>query len=125
MKKTVLIVEDEADIREAMADYLEQSEYQVTTASDGITGLQTALNDHPDVILLDLMLPGMHGQEVLRKLREDAWGRNATVIVLSAQDDLNNIGLAYETGVTEYLMKADASLEELAKKVRESLLTAS
>lgn len=122
MKKRVLIIEDEADIREAMEDYLEQSGYHVLTASDGLTGLKTALAEHPDIILLDLMLPAMHGQEVLRKLREDRWGMNATVIILSAQDDLTNIGLAYETGVTEYLMKSSASLEELAKKVREVLM---
>jgi DNA-binding response OmpR family regulator len=122
MKKTVLIIEDEADIREAMVDYLEQSDYNVLSASDGITGLNTALSEHPDLILLDLMLPAMNGQEVLRKLREDRWGRTAIVIIMSAQDDLSNIGMAYESGVTEYLMKSNASLDELAKKVRETLL---
>jgi len=122
MKKTVLIIEDEADIREAMVDYLSESDYKVLAASDGITGLQTALGEHPDLILLDLMLPAMNGQEVLRKLREDRWGKNAVVIIMSAQDDLSNIGMAYESGVTEYIMKSNASLEELSKKVRETLL---
>ncbi len=122
MKKTVLIIEDEADIREAMVDYLSESDYKVLAASDGITGLQTALAEHPDLILLDLMLPAMNGQEVLRKLREDRWGKNAVVIIMSAQDDLSNIGMAYESGVTEYIMKSNASLEELSKKVRETLL---
>lgn len=122
MKKTVLVIEDEADIREAMVDYLTQSDYNVLEASDGITGLNTALSEHPDLILLDLMLPGMNGQDVLRKLREDRWGKTATVIILSAQDDLGNIGMAYESGVTEYLMKSNASLDELAKKVREVLM---
>src|SRR6056297_3889061 len=122
MKKTVLIIEDEADIREAMVDYLSESDYKVLAASDGITGLQTALGEHPDLILLDLMLPAMNGKEVLRKLREDRWGKNAVVIIMSAQDDLSNIGMAYESGVTEYIMKSNASLEELSKKVRETLL---
>jgi len=122
MKKTVLIIEDEADIREAMVDYLSESDYKVLAASDGITGLQTALGEHPDLILLDLMLPAMNGQEVLRKLREDRWGKNAVVIIMSAQDDLSNIGMAYESGVTEYIMKSNASLEELSKKIRETLL---
>jgi two-component system response regulator VicR len=122
MKKTVLVIEDEVDIREAMVDYLAQSDYNVLEASDGITGLKIALDEHPDLILLDLMLPGMNGQDVLRKLREDRWGKNATVIILSAQDDLSNIGMAYESGVTEYLMKSNASLDELAKKVREVLM---
>lgn len=122
MSKRVLIIEDEKDIREAMADFLEQSGYVVLTANDGLTGLNTALREQPDLILLDLMLPAMNGQEVLQKLRKDAWGKNATVIVLSAQDDLANIGQAYEGGVTEYIMKSGSSLSELAKRVKEALL---
>ena len=121
MKKRVLIVDDEADIREAMADYLEQNGYRVSQAADGAEGLELAIKDKPDVILLDLMMPVMDGHTMLDKLRQDPWGRNAKVVIMSAMDDVTNIGSAYQTGITEYIIKSNASLEELAKKVREVL----
>jgi len=121
MKKRVLIVDDEADIREAMADYLEQNGYRVSQAADGAVGLELALKEQPDVILLDLMMPVMDGHAMLDKLRQDPWGRNAKVVIMSAMDDVTNIGSAYQTGITEYIIKSNASLEELAKKVREIL----
>ncbi|MAZ30396.1 hypothetical protein CL655_03920 [bacterium] len=119
MKKKVLIVEDEQDIREAMADYLRNVGYHVIEAEDGQQGLQFSLSEHPDVILLDLMMPIMDGHEMLKKLREDRWGMNAKVVIMSAMDDVKNIGGAYESGITEYIIKGESSLEELAKKVRE------
>lgn len=121
MKKRVLIVEDETDIREAMADYLEQHDYNVSQAENGEVGLRVALEEKPDVILLDLMMPVMDGHAMLDKLRHDSWGRDAKVVIMSAMDDVTNIGSAYQTGITEYIIKSNASLEELAKKVREVL----
>lgn len=121
MKKRVLIVEDEVDIREAMADYLEQHDYRVSQAGDGEAGLKMALREQPDVILLDLMMPVMDGHAMLDALRKDPWGKDAKVVIMSAMDDVTNIGSAYQTGITEYIIKTNASLEELAKKVREVL----
>lgn len=124
MKRSLLIVEDEADIREAMADYFDQLDYRVLEAQDGQEALDKALAEHPDVILLDLRMPVMDGQETLKQLRQDPWGRNAKVVVMSAMDDVKNIGTAYESGITEYVIKGDMSLEEMAAKVREVILTA-
>ena len=125
MKQTVLIVEDEQDLREAMADYLRNSGYRVIAAEDGQQGLQMALSEHPDVILLDLMMPIMDGHAMLKQLRLDRWGMTAKVIIMSAMDDVKNVGGAYENGITEYIIKGEASLEELAKKVRETLFAES
>ena len=121
MKQTVLIVEDEQDLREAMADYLRDNSYRVLEAEDGQQGLQMALSEHPDIILLDLMMPIMDGHQMLKKLREDRWGMTAKVIIMSAMDDVKHIGSAYEGGISEYIIKGEASLAELAKKVRETL----
>ena len=121
MQQTVLIVEDEQDLREAMADYLRNNNYRVIEAEDGQQGLQMALHEHPDVILLDLMMPIMDGHHLLKKLRLDRWGMTAKVIIMSAMDDVKNIGGAYENGITEYIIKGEASLAELAKKVRETV----
>jgi two-component system response regulator MprA len=119
MRKAILIVEDEEDLREAMADYLAGNGYRVLTAPDGQQGLQQALSEHPDLILLDLMMPVMDGHQMLEKLRLDRWGMSAKVIIMSAMDDVQNIAGAYEGGITEYIIKGESSLEELGKRVRE------
>lgn len=122
MEKTVLLVEDEQDIREAVAEALIDAKFKVLTAGDGVTGLSTALAEHPDLILLDLVMPGYDGHTVLSKLRQDVWGKNARVIVLSSMDDVGNIAGAYENNTVSYIIKAHNSLDEIVKKVREALI---
>jgi DNA-binding response OmpR family regulator len=124
MEKTILIIEDEQDIREAVAEALSEAGFSVHTAPDGITGLKLALAEHPDLTLLDLVMPGYDGHTVLQKLREDAWGKNAKVLVLSSMDDVGNIAGAYGSDITDYVIKAHNSLDEIVKKVRQSLYTA-
>lgn len=123
MDKKVLLVEDEQDIREAVAEALTDAGFEVQTAPDGLTGLNTALTEHPDIILLDLVMPGYDGHMVLQKLRQDPWGKNVRVIILSAMDDVGNIASAYGGDVTDYIIKAHNSLDEIVKKVRENLYT--
>jgi len=117
--KKILIVEDENDIREALADIFQMSNFDVYSAIDGQEGLEMALKEHPDVILLDLMMPVMNGHEMLRQLRSDPWGKDVKVVVLSALDDVNNIGTAHKNEITKYLIKAHVSLEEIVNRVRE------
>lgn len=118
-QKKILIVEDENDIREALADIFQMSDFEVFAAIDGKEGLDVALKEHPDVILLDLMMPVMNGHEMLQKLRNDPWGKEVKVVVLSALDDVNNIGTAHKSDITKYLIKAHVSLDEIVNKVRE------
>ena len=118
MDKTILIVEDEVDLREAMSEALTEAGFTVTTATNGAEGLKFATDSHPDLILMDLMMPIMNGQEMLKQLRLDPWGRNAHVVVLSAMDDVNNIGHAHEGKILDYIIKAHTSLDELVKQVR-------
>jgi DNA-binding response OmpR family regulator len=119
MRKSILIIEDEADIREAMAESLKQEDYLVYTAEDGEVGLRLAIANKPDLILLDLVMPVMDGQTMLKKLRADVWGSSARVVIMSAMDDVDNVALAHETGINEYLIKSNTSLTELTKKVKE------
>lgn len=121
MEKTVLIVEDEQDIREAVAEALTDANFRVLTAPDGMTGLKVALAEHPDIILLDLVMPGYDGHTVLEKLRQDPWGKKAKVIVLSSMDDVGNIANAHDSNIIDYIIKAHNSLDEIVKKVRASL----
>lgn len=123
MEKHILVIEDEVDLREAMMDALNEEGYQVTGAENGQVGLEVAFREHPDMILLDLMMPVMDGQEMFRKLREDEWGRNANVVILTAMDDVNNIGLAHEAKPLDYFIKAHHSLDDLVKQIRLLLYT--
>jgi DNA-binding response OmpR family regulator len=118
MDKRILIVEDEIDLREAMADALSEAGFTILTAADGAAGLSLAKTEHPDLILLDLMMPVMNGELMLKKLREDEWGQNAHVIILSAMDDVGHIAHAHEGKLVDYFIKAHMSLDELVKQVR-------
>lgn len=121
MDKKVLVVEDEQDIRESVAEALTDAGFSVLTAPDGMTGLNTALAEHPDIILLDLVMPGYDGHTVMQKLRLDPWGKTVRVIILSSMDDVGNIAGAYDNAITDYVIKAHNSLDDIVKKVRESL----
>ncbi len=124
MEKHILVIEDEVDLREAMMEALHEEGYKVSGAENGQVGLETALRDHPDLILLDLMMPIMDGQEMFRRLREDEWGRSANVVILTAMDDVNNIGLAHEAKPLDYFIKAHHSLDDLVTQIRLLLYTA-
>lgn len=118
MEKKVLIIDDETDIREAMAEAIQQAGFSTQTAADGKVGLQQALADHPDLILLDIVMPIMDGHEFLRKLRQDPWGKDARVVVLTSMDDVHNIGSAHTGVIADYIIKAHSSLDEIVAKVR-------
>ena len=118
LDKTILLIEDEADIREAMADAVSQAGFRVSTAENGKIGLKMALEQKPDLILLDLVMPVMDGRETLKKLREHPWGKNAKVMILTSMDDVNNVAIAYEGQVLGYIIKAHSSLEDVMRQVR-------
>ena len=120
---TVLIVEDEPDIREAMADALTSAGFHTLSAKDGVEGLSVATQEHPDVILLDLVMPNMDGNEMLGKLRQDPWGRSAKVIILTAMDDVHNVASTHEHKISDYIIKTHNSLREIVNKVREVVHT--
>ena len=124
-KFSILVVEDEKSLADALKDKLEKENFDVIECYDGLEGLQFASTKHPDLILLDLIMPNMGGLEMLNKLREDSWGINAKVIVLTNVSDPANIVVS--TGFSalgsnyEYLVKAETTLENLVSKVKEKL----
>ncbi|MEY3783832.1 MAG: hypothetical protein RLZZ230_154 [Candidatus Parcubacteria bacterium] len=118
MEKHILIVEDEKDIRDAIAEGITQAGYKVSVAENGVVGLEKALTEHPDLILLDIVMPILDGHQMLEKLRQDQWGRDVKVIILSSMDDVNNIASSYSEKIQGYVIKAHHSLEEILQKVR-------
>lgn len=89
--------------------------------ADGEEGYQTALAKHPDVILLDIMMPKMNGHQTLEQIRNDPWGKNAKVIFLSSLSDAENIVHAVEKNSEDYIVKSHASLAEIVAKVKQVL----
>ena len=112
----VLLVEDHKDIAEMVIAYLEGRGFDVDYAADGVTGLHLAVSNTYDAIILDLMLPGMDGLEVCRKLRTEV-KRDTPVIMLTARDTLDDKITGLETGADDYLVKPFA-IKELEARVR-------
>jgi len=114
--KTVLLVEDHADIAEMVAAYLENRGYIVDYAADGITGLHLAVSNKYDAIILDLMLPGMDGLEVCHKVRNEA-KNDVPIIMLTARDTLDDKITGLDKGADDYLIKPFA-IQELEARLR-------
>ena len=104
-KKKILLVDDEPEFVEMIQMRLEANDYEVITAYDGVSGLEKAETERPDLILLDIMMPGMDGFAVLKELRRHEETRRMNVVMLTAKGQTKSIMQAQETGVTDYLTK--------------------
>ncbi len=114
----LLIIDDERKIASFIKHGLEEEKYLIETANDGIRGLEMALNEQYDLILLDLLLPGMDGLTVLRELRDA--GILTPVMILSAKSETEDKVEALDAGADDYLSKP-FSFEELAARLRSIL----
>ncbi len=117
---TVLVIDDDADTREILTRTLERAGYVVVTAVDGPSGLALAGTRPVDVILLDVMMPGMDGFAVCAELRGDERTRPIPVILLTAKDDIATRAAGMRLGVSEYIPKP-VSLHEVLARVRSQL----
>lgn len=118
---TILIIEDEELIQQALKDKFTFEQFVVLTADNGQSGLEMALENHPDVILLDLQMPVLDGFGVLEKLRADPWGAQVPIIVLSNKDTSASVYMSLKNRVQDYFIKAETSLETLVGAVRDIL----
>jgi DNA-binding response OmpR family regulator len=117
----ILTVEDDQELREALTTALEQAHFTVLTATNGRDGVTLALAEHPDVILMDIMLPELNGHDAVAKIREDVWGQHAKVVFLTSQTEAENVVYAVRGGSDAYIVKPHATLAEIVQKVREVL----
>ena len=117
-KTALLVVEDDENISTAISEYFSRAGYSVKTAEDGLAGVQAALHDHPDAIVLDLMLPKMDGLAVCRELREKA--PYIPILMLTAKDDVVDKVLGLEMGADDYITKP-FSLRELEARIKSVL----
>lgn len=119
--KKILVVDDDENLRTVLVDKLNASNFEAVGAPNGKEGLEKALEWHPDVILLDILMPIMDGWEMLGRLREDEWGENAKVIMLTVVEDVKAVARAVQDGSFTYLIKTNQGMEEIIEKVKTML----
>ena len=118
----ILIIEDEDSQRKVLHDNLTQKGYSILEARDGLEGLAVALREHPDLILLDVRMPKMDGMTMMHKLREDNWGKNASIIILTNYDSSDaQISQVTIDQPSYFLLKADSPLEKIIEKIQDVL----
>jgi len=111
MAKKILIIEDDTTLSENLGNTMKSGGYEVIVANDGETGFRHAQEKHPDLILMDLVLPKKHGFKIMEDLEQNPETKDIPKIVLT--------NLESPRGVKAYLVKANYSLSEILKKVQE------
>jgi len=119
----ILIVEDEPDVLLLLENRVRGAGHEVVSASDGERGLELALAEQPDLVVLDWMMPKLDGIEVLERLRSDDTGRALKVLMLTARSQQNDVEQAFAAGADDYIVKPFSS-RELIERIAALLATA-
>lgn len=117
-KKKILIIEDEEMLSTMYKIKFENEGYDVMVANDGAAGLEKAFSEHPDIILLDIIMPKIDGFAVLKKLRDSDETRNVPVILLTNLGQDEDVSRGKELGAVGYLIKANNTPSEVVEKVK-------
>jgi DNA-binding response OmpR family regulator len=121
MKKTILVVEDDLTLQRALSDKLTKEGFLISGAKNGQEGLDMAKAGHPDLILLDIVMPVMDGMTMLGELRKDDWGKGAEVIILTNLFDQKKVADAIALGSFDYLVKTDWSMADVVRIIKGKL----
>jgi len=116
----ILVIEDESNIQELIRYNLEKNGFKVIVADNGVDGLKEALADMPDFIILDLMLPGLDGLEVCKRLRMDKKTREVPIFMLTVKSEEMDKILGLELGADDYITKL-FSVKELIARIRSAM----
>lgn len=117
----IAIVEDDAAISQMYRIKFEAEGYEVETAENGKLGLQLIEEMKPDIVLMDLMMPEMNGDEMLQKLRATTWGKDMKVIVLTNMGESEVPSIVKELNVLAFILKANMTPRQVAELVKEKL----
>jgi len=121
MAKKILIIEDDKFLRELISQKLLKEGYDIAEAVDGEKGIKSVKDEKPDLILLDLILPGIDGFEVLTKIKKDSEIAEIPVIILSNLGQKDDIEKGLKIGAAGYLIKAHFTPGEIIDKIKEIL----
>jgi diguanylate cyclase (GGDEF)-like protein len=114
-KRKILLIDDEVTLLEVMKTNLEIEGYDVVTETSGETGLVSAVVDQPDVVILDVMMPGVDGWEICQRMRADPRTKYTPIIMLTALDETEHIVKGFEVGADDYLAKPFENAELFAR----------
>ncbi|HYE22071.1 MAG TPA: response regulator, partial [Verrucomicrobiae bacterium] len=114
----ILIVEDEEILLTALSEELKQEGFVVVGAKDGVEGVETAVKEKPDLVLLDLVMPRLDGIGALKQMKENALIKDIPVVILTNLSDYDKISDALSLGAMDYLVKANYRLEDLVNKIK-------
>jgi DNA-binding response OmpR family regulator len=122
-KHTILIAEDDNPILNILTDALQDQGFEITQAKNGYDGLNLALQNHPDLILVDLLMPQMDGLTMVNKLRSDDWGKSAPIIMLTniSPDTDAALKAVMQYQPAYYMMKSNIKIDDLIAKIKEVL----
>lgn len=120
-KNKIVVVEDDHVLNKTLSEYLINEGYQIKSALDGEEGLKLILQEKPDLILLDIILPKKDGYEILKSIKVDDSTKKIPVVLLTNLGSLSDVEKALNLGATTYMVKADYKLEEILAKIKELL----
>lgn len=121
-QKKILVIEDSPELADSLEDMLSFKGYVALKTQNGKEGLSLALNEKPDLILLDLRLPDIDGFAVLRELRKDTWGKTARVLILTASDTSDDIPTDLGIAPDQILHKSHWGIDNIAARIEGELL---
>jgi len=121
MAKTILVVEDDKFLRELIVRKLKEENFNIIEAIDGEEGIKKIKEEKPSLVLLDLILPGIDGFEVLSKMEEDMSLSQIPVIILSNLGQKDDVERGLKLGAVDYLIKAHFTPGEIIEKVKDAL----
>jgi len=121
-KKVLLVVEDEAPLRNALLVKLRAEGYIAEGTGDGIEGLQRAGELHPDMILMDILMPKMHGIDCMKKIRQENWGKGIPILLLTNfSNDPRAVEISHDDPLCDYMIKSNVTLDEIIRRIQERL----
>jgi len=121
MAKKILIIEDDKFLRELISQKLLKEGYDIAEAVDGEKGIKSVKDEKPDLVLLDLILPGIDGFEVLSRIKSDPLLAQTPVIILSNLGQKDDIDRGLKIGATDYMIKAHFTPAEIIEKIKKIL----
>ena len=119
--KKILFIEDEQSLQKTFGDVLKKEGYKIISALDGETGLRLVKSEKPDLVVLDLVLPRIHGLEVLEEIKKDSETKKIPVIILTNIEGAKDVERALELGATTYLVKTSYALKDIVNKIKKIL----
>jgi DNA-binding response OmpR family regulator len=122
---TILVADDDLDLLNTLVKALQSNNFNVIGVNNGSDAVTNALHNKPDMIIVDEMMPGLTGIQVLEQLRKDEWGANVPAIMLTNVENTNEINNALKVGVSDYLVKSDLHIEQIISIIHNKLGVAS